>query len=404
MKKRGMFLLVFLNLMFFIGIGNVSAVTCADIEKEIDSYNTIEKGLKNVDCTKNTDSTIVNTCNKLNLQKSQQLSKFYKLKESNKTCASQIDKITTIIDSNKDSCSLVSDGFLEKMTQYFMGIFYIIGPILVIIFGSLDYTKAVVASDPEALKKATNKFAKRILAVLLLFLSPVIVNLIIGLNTSDNVLSGDSYVCGSNYINLKKTYTIKYVPKEKKATTIKRTSGNNNSDVSTSEISGNFASWKQYAGAWKDIPIGCGAVRQCGCLLTAVSIQVANSGTTKSSSYTPSTFINAVKKNGGLTPGGGFTWKGWSSVAPNFVFKGKGSVSGTQENKAKTLAKYISQGYYPVVEVKDGGCGQHWVAVLSVKNSEITIADPGSTATKLNKSSYPCFISSNHEVGLFKKK
>ena len=95
-----------------------------------------------------------------------------------------------------------------------MGIFYILGPILVIIFGTIDYTKAIVINDPEALKKATRNFSKRLISVILLFLAPSIVNLIINFNTSDNILRGDSYVCGANHINLKKTYTIEYVERE----------------------------------------------------------------------------------------------------------------------------------------------------------------------------------------------
>lgn len=213
MKKRLIFLLTIMNFLFFINISNVTAVTCADIEKEIENYNTIVTDLNAVDCKNDTDATIVNKCNKLNLEKSQQISKLYRYKSTNSECESSIEKIDKIIEENKDNCSLISDGFIEKATDTFMGFFYIIGPILVIIFGTLDYTKAVVINDPHALKKATNNFVKRLISVLLLFVSPALVNILISFNASGRILQGDSYVCGTNHINLKKTFTIGTIEK-----------------------------------------------------------------------------------------------------------------------------------------------------------------------------------------------
>ena len=51
----------------------------------------------------------------------------------------------------------------------------IIAPILLIIFGSMDFGKAVLADDNDALKKAGSNFLKRCIAAVLLFLLPFII-------------------------------------------------------------------------------------------------------------------------------------------------------------------------------------------------------------------------------------
>lgn len=64
----------------------------------------------------------------------------------------------------------------------------IIAPFLLIIFGSLDYFKAVIASDMEAMKKAKSKFPKRLIAFLLLIIVPSIISIIMkaGTNGAEN--------------------------------------------------------------------------------------------------------------------------------------------------------------------------------------------------------------------------
>lgn len=57
----------------------------------------------------------------------------------------------------------------------------IAAPILVIIFGSLDYAKAVFASDVEKMEKSKKKFPKRVALVVLFMLVPVVINLILNL-------------------------------------------------------------------------------------------------------------------------------------------------------------------------------------------------------------------------------
>lgn len=55
----------------------------------------------------------------------------------------------------------------------------IIAPIAVILFGTLDYAKAVISSDVEKMEKSKKKFPKRILALVIFVLVPVIVSLLV---------------------------------------------------------------------------------------------------------------------------------------------------------------------------------------------------------------------------------
>lgn len=65
----------------------------------------------------------------------------------------------------------------------------ILAPILVILFGSLDYAKAVIASDVEKMEKSKKQFPKRILLLVLFVLIPQIVSILIELfSTTDTNL------------------------------------------------------------------------------------------------------------------------------------------------------------------------------------------------------------------------
>lgn len=54
-------------------------------------------------------------------------------------------------------------------------------PILLIIMGSIDLGKAVMASDDKEIKGATSKLIKRAIAAVAIFFIPLIVNLLIGM-------------------------------------------------------------------------------------------------------------------------------------------------------------------------------------------------------------------------------
>ena len=65
----------------------------------------------------------------------------------------------------------------------------IAAPIAVIVFGSLDYAKAVMASDIEKMEKSKKKFPKRLLLLVLFVLVPILIQIILKLfsTTSDSI-------------------------------------------------------------------------------------------------------------------------------------------------------------------------------------------------------------------------
>ena len=215
MKKIVRYCFLFLFIFLFMNISNVSALSCSDISTEISNYNKVQNDIKNTDCSNTKDSKIVNTCNKNYQAKSEIITTLYKYKvdseNRNLNCTSQVSQIDSIVKENQEECSLLFGDLLTNATKVFMGLFYILGPILVILFGSLDYTKAVVANDAKELKKATNAFVRRIVALLLIFLSPAIVNLIINLNTSQYNLSGDALTCNTKHIIAQKEVKIETI-------------------------------------------------------------------------------------------------------------------------------------------------------------------------------------------------
>ena len=68
----------------------------------------------------------------------------------------------------------------------------LLGPTIAIVLGSLDMGKAIVTSDDENMKKAQNRFIKRILAAVLLFFIPLFTQILLGMFgiTSDNATCG----------------------------------------------------------------------------------------------------------------------------------------------------------------------------------------------------------------------
>lgn len=77
---------------------------------------------------------------------------------------------------------------VQKLLNYIK----VLGPTIAIALGSLDFAKAVVTSDDESVKKAQSRFAKRMIAAVLLFFVPTLTGLLLGFFgiTSDNATCG----------------------------------------------------------------------------------------------------------------------------------------------------------------------------------------------------------------------
>lgn len=92
-------------------------------------------------------------------------------------------------------------GPVVSLIKSVLNIICILIPIALILMGSIDLGKAVLASDDKEIKAATGKLIKRAIAAVVIFLLPFLVNLIMGL-VSD-VSSGDTdssgwYQCWQN--------------------------------------------------------------------------------------------------------------------------------------------------------------------------------------------------------------
>lgn len=387
MKKliRYLFIIMFI---FFLGILPVNASEeCTSVTTEIDNYNTYVKLLNSIDCTDNADESNVATCNEFNVRKNLAVTKIMKVNDEKNVCKNEKSKVNKIIKENKDNCGKIFDDDFSDFVNKVMVFFYILGPILLILFGSLDYAKATVSSEANALKKANTRFAKRLAATLLLFLTPTIVNFFVGINVSDKYLSGNAYTCGYKYLVYNKKYTITYVPINNSSTTSK------SSSATVTRRNGNYILYRQGDSPWGSETLICGSttLSSAGCAVTAVSMQIVNSGVVNEKSFSPSTLNSFLKKNA-CVAGDNIAW-GSVSMGTNGTFKiyNQVSISGNLASKAKELSTYLSQGYYPVIQVKScQSGGTHYVAVFEVQGSDLLVGDPADGELKLlSTSGYP---------------
>lgn len=65
-----------------------------------------------------------------------------------------------------------------RFIGYLLFVAKLLIPILLIIFGSIDYGKAVISSDADAVKKATNTFMMRVIAGVAIFFLPTVINFV----------------------------------------------------------------------------------------------------------------------------------------------------------------------------------------------------------------------------------
>ncbi len=94
------------------------------------------------------------------------------------------DEITDIIKGSTKIPSLCKQtGVLSafRFIGYLLMVVKIAVPIILIIMGSLDFSKAIMNSSQDAVKKATNMFATRIITGVAIFLLPTVINFVFNL-------------------------------------------------------------------------------------------------------------------------------------------------------------------------------------------------------------------------------
>ena len=210
MKKRIIRITIFV-LLFIITFG-VKAEIKYDIKgvnSNVELYNNAVKEMESLNCNGQLYSqATVDKCNNLELRKTNALAYIYNAREYDKSIVSK--EGYKLIEDNDGSCSTVFSSSIQDLINKVFLLFYIAGPILLILFGSLDLTKAIVAGDEKKRKALYVKFMKRTIALFLLFASPAIVNLIVNIMGSEKY-SKQVYAC--SFTEKKITISYTYIPK-----------------------------------------------------------------------------------------------------------------------------------------------------------------------------------------------
>jgi len=109
--------------------------------------------------------------------------KLLKISDSKSPISFKINSNSINIITNEGETITCSDFNLdngENLIEMLFTIIKIIAPVLVIVFGSLDFVKAIFQADEEKQKKAGQDFIKRLIAAALIFLIPTILEIILG--------------------------------------------------------------------------------------------------------------------------------------------------------------------------------------------------------------------------------
>ena len=187
--------------------------------------------------------------------------------------------------------------------------------------------------------------------------------------------------------------------------------GSNNCVVNPSS-SGAFSTWKQGDPQWGSISLGGGgSMAEIGCLVTSFAITIARSGTQITnlpsgySSFNPGALATVLNQNGGFVSGGAFTWNGYQSIAPNVKYYPFVHTHITNTQKlASTLSKELStpaEGKYQkfiIINIHHNASSQHWIAVDSVTNNEVTLFDPGGVSGNTLDANYSGWVVDGYKV------
>ena len=132
-------------------------------------YSVNAKSCKN-QCKGNSDyNTCINKCKK------------NKKSSSNSNNNSNSNTVST---TDSEECNaLLGDKEKEEsvawLVQKLLDYLKILGPILVVILSSVDFATAIISSNDDTMKKAQKKLITRLIAAVLLFLVPTIVEVLL---------------------------------------------------------------------------------------------------------------------------------------------------------------------------------------------------------------------------------
>jgi len=95
---------------------------------------------------------------------------------------SNVDLVNTLATVNT-ACDQIPDAVFNIVSLIIMAI-QVVVPILLIIWGMVDFAKSVVGGDEDKIKAGQKVFLKRLIAAVVVFLVVTIVKLLVGLVTT----------------------------------------------------------------------------------------------------------------------------------------------------------------------------------------------------------------------------
>ena len=110
------------------------------------------------------------------------------------SCFLMIDEVNAL--SYSSICSNVEVLNVIRIFGVIIKIIKIVIPLLIIVFGMIDFSKSVVSSDDKAINKSSMKLVKRIIAgILIYFLPTLVLTLFDYLELSDIHTNENFYKC-----------------------------------------------------------------------------------------------------------------------------------------------------------------------------------------------------------------
>ena len=197
MKRIKNITLILFFIMLFMPLTKVSAASCADVKSAVNEIDSLEAQYTSLGCENADNRQTLSKCNTITSKKMKLMEDIFYF-HTEQTCSS-ID-LSTLVNKYKDNCSNEFSSELKTMTKTVMNLFYITAPFLMIIFGSLDFFKIVAGNNPDEIKKHRSNFFKRLVAFVLLYLTPFITNIIFSMMPYN--IQADTYIC-SQTISLK---------------------------------------------------------------------------------------------------------------------------------------------------------------------------------------------------------
>jgi len=114
-----------------------------------------------------------------------------------------VDLVNTLATVNT-ACDQIPDAVFNIVSLIIMAI-QVVVPILLIIWGMVDFAKAVIGGDEDKIKAGQKVFIKRLIAAVLVFLVVTVVKLLVGLVGQlgvEGAAGNDSvWACVEKFIN-----------------------------------------------------------------------------------------------------------------------------------------------------------------------------------------------------------